>query len=198
MKLIFLLFISMFLISFASAGDLIQPIEQFKEFDLIQSCEDCTFVELTSMTYPNGNQLEMSKNMTKAGEDYTYRFGNTSQLGTYKYNTCGDLLRTASNTRVLTCETISFEVTPSGFSGTLGFYILFLILSLGVIILGFSLSDPIIVLLGSFGLYFVGLYILLNGIVGMRDVVYTWAIGIIILMLAAYISTRTAYEILSD
>ncbi len=43
-----------------------------------------------------------------------------------------------------------------------------------------------------------GLYILFFGLDGIRDPVYTWAIGIIILMLAAYISLRSAYELIID
>jgi len=91
-----------------------------------------------------------------------------------------------------------YNITPSGFTGTLGFYILILILSFGVIILGFGLQDAVIVILGSFGLYFIGLYILFFGLDGMKDPVYTWAIGLIILMLAAYISIRSAVELLNE
>jgi len=91
-----------------------------------------------------------------------------------------------------------YDITPSGFAGTLGFYFLILILSLGIMTLGFYLRDAPIVILSSFGLYFVGLYILFNGIDGFKDPVYTWAIGIIILMIAAYISIRSAYELVVD
>jgi len=91
-----------------------------------------------------------------------------------------------------------YNITPSGFSGTLGFYILIFILSFGIIIFGFYLKDAPIVILGSFGLYFVGLYILFYGLDGIKDPVYTWAIGIIILMLAAYISIRSAYELITE
>ena len=112
--IVFGLIVCASLIGMASAGQLEQPIKQNENFDLVQTCSDCIFVELTSMIYPNGSQLEMGVNMTKIGEDYKYSFGNTSQLGTYKYNTCGDLLQSASSTRVLTCETITFEVTYTG------------------------------------------------------------------------------------
>jgi len=91
-----------------------------------------------------------------------------------------------------------YNITPSGFSGTLGFYILIFILSFGIIIFGFYLKDAPVVILGSFGLYFVGLYILFYGLDGIKDPVYTWAIGIIILMLAAYISIRSAYELITE
>lgn len=91
-----------------------------------------------------------------------------------------------------------YNITPSGFNGTLGFYFLIFILSFGIILLGFYMEDPVIVVLGSFGLYFVGLYILFFGVDGMKDPTYTWAIGIIVLMLAAYISIRSSYELIID
>ena len=54
-------------------------------------------------------------------------------------------------------STFKIEVTPSGFTNTLGFYILILILSLGIVIFGISISDAPITILGSFGLYFLGI-----------------------------------------
>jgi hypothetical protein len=91
-----------------------------------------------------------------------------------------------------------YNITPSGFIDTLGFYFLILILSLGIIAFGFIIRDAPMTILGSFGLYFVGIYILFNGIDGLKDPVYTWAIGLIILMLASYISIRSAYELIVD
>jgi len=95
-------------------------------------------------------------------------------------------------------ETFYFEVTGSGLNNTFGFYILILILSFGLIVLGFSMGDAPITILGSFGLYFVALYILFNGINGIQDLVTTWAIGIIILGVATYISIRSTYELIVD
>jgi len=80
----------------------------------------------------------------------------------------------------------------------LGFYILVLIFSLGIIIFGVARNDPIVTLLGSFGLHFLALYILFNGIVGVKDLVTTWAIGIILLGFAAYVSVKSAYSLITD
>ena len=95
-------------------------------------------------------------------------------------------------------ETLYFEVTGSGFHNTIWFYVLILGISGGIMVLGFKLTDAPIVILGTFGLYFIGIFILINGIVGIRDLVTTWATGIIILGLAAYISTKSAWELIND
>jgi hypothetical protein len=95
-------------------------------------------------------------------------------------------------------ETLYFEVTGSGFHNTIWFYVIILCISAGIMILGFKLLDPPIVILGTFGLYFLGIYTLLNGIVGIRDLITTWAIGIIILGLAAYISIKSSWELINS
>ena len=94
-------------------------------------------------------------------------------------------------------ETLYFEITGSGFNDTFGFYILVLVFSIGIMVLGFWKQDAPIVILGSFGLYFLGLYILFNGLAGFRDPVYTYSSGIITLFVAAYISGKSAYELIT-
>lgn len=176
--------------SFSSAVGDIGIIKQFRCIDLYNYCPTCSYINLTAVQYPNGTIETMNLAMTKTENNYKYEFCGTELLGEHSYTTCGD------KGGVITCEDITFEVTPSGFTGTLGFYILIIALSFGIILLGFHLQDAPIVIIGSFGLYFVGLYILFFGIDGMKDPTYTWAIGIIVLMLAAYISIRSAIELL--
>lgn len=88
----------------------------------------------------------------------------------------------------------AFEITPTGFSGTLGFYILLLILSLGIIILGYYVEDPWVIVLGAFGLVLFGLFILLYGVNGIKDSYYTYGFAIITMMLGAYFGIKGALE----
>lgn len=90
------------------------------------------------------------------------------------------------------------QVTGSGLNDTTWFYGIILILSLGVISLGFYMEDSPITILGTFGLYFLGLYILFNGIAGVKDSVTTWGTGLIVLGIAFYISTRATYELITN
>ena len=114
--------------------------------------------------------------------------GNFSEVGEYNYG--------------IKCEGLglggisigSWMITPTGVGNLTQFYWIILVISATILILGFWLKDPWVVIFGTFGLYFVGLYILINGIVGIKDMVTTWAIGLIILAVAAYISIKTAGE----
>ena len=95
-------------------------------------------------------------------------------------------------------ETFYAQITGGGFNDSLGFFIILLVLSLGVVVIGFWMEDSPIIILGSFGLYFLGIYTLFNGIAGTKDPVTTWAAGIILLGIAAYVSVRSAHELITN
>lgn len=115
------------------------------------------------------------------------------ETGLYKVDfICNDQVDAGAN-----IETLYYQVTGDGFNSSLGFYILILAISFGVILLGFKLEDPWITILGTFGLYFVGIYILFNGIAGTKDAVTTWGVGIIVLAVAGYVSIKSAVETMS-
>ena len=81
---------------------------QNKNVSLRQTCDNCTFVNITSVTLPNSTLILMGQNMTKNGVDYNYTFVQTDLLGDYIYNVCGD------KDGILNCENIDFIITPTG------------------------------------------------------------------------------------
>lgn len=190
-KLFLILFVGMFLISLASADGTLGTFKLNDCISLYQYCDTCTYVNLTTVQFPNGTIQTINNAMTKTDVDYNYTYCDTSTIGTYYYTVKGD------KGGIVNTERISFEVTPSGFTGTLGFYILILVLSLGVVVLGYFAQDATVIIFGSFGLIFIGLYFLFNGINGIKDSVYTWGISIIILGLAFYLLVKASQEFLN-
>lgn len=81
---------------------------QNSAIQLHQTCSNCTFVNLTSVKYPNSLLEILNTNMENRGEDYNITFVNTSQQGFYIYNTCGD------KDGPLSCENIRFEINRAG------------------------------------------------------------------------------------
>lgn len=184
---------SVFLIGIIGFGAAqVQHLGTFKQnnhVNLTQVCDNCTYVNITQVLYPNSSFALLGQyGMTKNGTIFYLEFNNTATIGTYIYTTCGDL------NGVATCDSVDFEITPTGFIGTLGFYILILGLSIIIILMGILLQDGWIGVLGAFGLVLCGLFVILFGIDGMKDNAYTYGFGILISFLGAYLGVRGALE----
>lgn len=120
--------------------------------------------------------------------------GNFSNIGNHGYIVqCND-----SVSKLGGFSNVGIEVTPNGFLNNFGYYIIILLLSFGVMLIGFYIEDHWIVMFGSLGLYFLGIYTLFFGINGMLDKTYTWGFSILILGLAMYFSIRAGYEAFQD
>ena len=169
-----------------SALDTIKPGEINQEYEVLQTCATCSYVNI-SISNVDGLLISNVEMVDNGSGVWTYSF-TPMAIGRYDITGVGDIDGSEES------FSYYFPVTSSGLTGTLGFYFLILILSVGIIILGFKLDDPWIVILGSFGLILVGLFTMFYGIDGMKDTVYTWGLGIIILMLGCYISIRSAME----
>jgi len=173
-------------ISFVMAQE-VPTFKKDQNSTLFQICDDCTYVYLDSIQLPTKQMIFINQSMFKNQNSFEYYY-TFSSIGDGNYNVCGD------KGGVHKCEAIPYNVTGSGITDTIGFYIIILILTLGLVILGYSIQDVWVIILGAFGLVLFGLYILFYGIVGMEDNVYTWGIGIITLMLGAYFMTRASLE----
>jgi len=83
--------------------------EQNKNISLIQICDNCTYVNLTTVKIPNTTILEINRNMSLIGyTTYNYTFFVTGDLGDYFYTTCGD------PNGLFTCQSVDFTVTATG------------------------------------------------------------------------------------
>ena len=109
------------------------PLPQDSCGNLVQTCDNCTYVNITKVLAPNSSAILLGQfPMTKNGTEYNYTFCSTSSLGTYFYTTCGDL------GGVLTCQNVDFEVTPDGLRFTSEqstLYIILLILMVSVFLI---------------------------------------------------------------
>lgn len=179
LSLIFLSFF--FLFSFVSATS----FEQETSVDLKISTNSSGCV--ITVAYPDSGIMIQEQPMTDnvGYANYTLSSTLTSTLGEYKgYSNCST-------------EEISFNIESSNLNLTIGFYFILLILSMGIVILGFYIKDYWVIVLGGFGMILLGLFLLFYGIDGFKDTAYTWGIGIIILVLGGYFSIRGSLESLS-
>ena len=103
--------------------------------ELIQSCSNCTYNNITSIVYPNSSKaISGEYAMTKSGTEYNFTFCNTSAVGRYIVNGHGDL---GGNDYVWAYD---FEITPTGKETTTGqgFASIGIIISIVVLIFIFS------------------------------------------------------------
>lgn len=159
--LIAFLFLLLFLPMVSALDKTIAPVKQGECGNLFEICENCSYVNISTIVVPNSLTTFKDLEMTKSGTYFNYTFCDTTFLGTYVYTACGDL------NGVLTCEPISFEVTGNGkenaSGGVIVLFIIFFIILVGltcyfaIYTIGHlvSLDFDIIDLAFDWGLYFV-------------------------------------------
>jgi len=78
--------------------------------ELITSCSNCSFVNLTAIYYPplNGTILYPNAAMTQNANTYNYTFCNTNVVGTYIYTVLGN------PDGILDTGNICFQITQNG------------------------------------------------------------------------------------
>lgn len=184
----------------SAAVDTIPVQDTFKLNDLVDYKKPCynngSYCSATAtcnytIIDPKNRIIVDNKVATNQGSFYNYSF-YVSTIGVHTANMiCKDGDLTGN-------DTFYFDVTGNGFNTSLGFYIFVLLISAGLIVLGFTIKDAWTTIFGTFGLYFLGIYILLNGIVGIQDMITTWSMGLIVLGVAGYISVESAIEVVQE
>ncbi len=110
--------------------------------DLIQICADCTYVNFTSYTYPNGTRVINETAGIKSGPSFTHNSCNlTDQLGTWIIDGHGDVEGTDK------VFTYTYEVTSTGNPTPEGMPTF----QMGVIIIIFATSCFLLYLSSSMG-----------------------------------------------
>lgn len=121
------------MLQIVSSAEPLGIFTQDSTISLHQICNNCTSVNVTSMTFPNGTLRKMNLSMSKDGEDYNLSFSDTQSIGDYRYNTCGDL------DGIRTCENIAFTINRTGEELTEARSSLYILLTVMVFILFIAL-----------------------------------------------------------
>lgn len=153
-KLIFLALFLLLIPMVSSFDDNFNDLvaERNQCIQLPQECVTCSFVEITTVLYPNLTSTSIMTNMIQDGSSYSYNFCSTNATGTYTYCMNGDL--DGVNTTV--CQ--DFSITPNGEHASVGsavFYIgiiAVLVFFLGLCIYFFVTFDNLLNRVGTFGM----------------------------------------------
>lgn len=180
----------LFLFSTVSAAN-IAPIKQGRVARLVQVCDNCTFVNITTIQYPDSTISSINSVMTKDGANYNYSFLGTGSIGEYSYTTCGNPDGT------FTCETATFEVTASGYDNMLGLSIIIILIIYAIAFIGFFGRNEWVTILGGFALILLGLFTLNNGIDVFRNFI-TESFSFITIGLGAFFTIFTGLQIINE
>ena len=121
-KLFLFLFLGVFLISFACADSIGDGYKVDEEMQITNYCQagTCTYMNLSSIEYPNGTISYLNEAMTQNGQTFNYSF-IPDKVGTYSFITCGD-------STIAVCDKDTFTVTYNGESNQdVAIYIMLLV-----------------------------------------------------------------------
>lgn len=154
---------------------------------LTQVCSDASYINISSVSYPDSSVAlsETQMNSIGSGEFY-FDFNDTVKIGRYN-------VRGVSNGCDFTFSTY-FDITPSGNSGAANIvFVIFIIIAIYTItLIGFFGKVIPLTVIGGMAMIFLGLYLINNGIIIYRDdlTLYfsylTTGIGFILAMWASY------------
>jgi hypothetical protein len=107
MKKIMFLWIGLLLLSSVYALDSLGTFKQDEAVRVTQVCSDATYINISSIAYPNGNTAESGIEMISAGSgEFYYWFNDTSNLGRYQVRGISDGCTNQF--------AFYFDVTPTG------------------------------------------------------------------------------------
>lgn len=118
---ILILILGMFLVSSVSAIDCWATFEQNTEIQLIQKCPSCSYVNITSIIYPNGT-IFLNEEMEKNETNFNFTLPDSSQEGIISYGTIGD----KNGANPPNYEDLCIEITRTGSSVNTGESIMYI------------------------------------------------------------------------
>ena len=159
-------------------------VKQGQPYVFNQFCANSTYSNISTIKLSSQVILNQTAMVEISDDNYRYTFSNTSTLGTYTIVSYCD----ENGEKVGALN--DFEVTPSGFINTFGFYLIILFFLSGLIILGYSTQEAWFIMFAGFGFMMIGLYSIINGVVGFKDMFMTWGLGLFELGLGFYFTIR--------
>lgn len=150
-------------------------IKQNKNFTLTVQSNNATQCNLSSIDYPSGASTIFNTIMTKDGQTFY------TNINSSNYNSLGDICHNIICTDGLTYEpgSVCRNISPSGFSDNLGFYIILIVIVGSVMVIGFAFKEEWFVMISGMLLVMVGIYSINYGVAGFRDMFMTWGIGLL-------------------
>ena len=193
MKKILIILMGIFLITiisqlgFVSADGNLGTFKQADCIELYQYCNNCTYVNVTNIQYPDGVTETTNLAMTKEDIDYNYTFCNTTKLGTHYYTVKGD------KDGVVNTERMSFEITTTGRVAEVKIAIFMLLISLVAFIFALYSTNYAIGFISGVLFLMTGIYLIVYGFGDVANM-YTQAMAYIVIAFGLFIMLIAGWE----
>lgn len=151
-----------FLISFVSSLASLGTFKQGECVRLIQTCDNCSYVNITSVMYPNSTIAVSNEAMTKVDTEYNYTFCNANYTGQYIVNTKGDPdgTTTASSYTFIVLPLGTQQTTAQGLN-SIAFLLMMVFLTCFIAFVGFKfLEQDLLWPLGVFFIFLMFLFLI--------------------------------------
>jgi hypothetical protein len=189
-----ILFLILSVTTIFATTDVIQSLPPIKQYDCVmisQICGNCTYINISSISYPNSSKAVEEVAMTKNGTEYNYLFCDTSNLGEYQVKGYYD------KNGIVDVWTYPIDVTTTGNNDN---YVIPLFLGLGAFILlifAFVLKNNYIGFMVGILFIMLGIYTIIYGLGIMSDL-YTTSIAYVSLGLGLFIFLASAYSAINE
>lgn len=159
--------------------------------ELKQTCANCSYVNLTTIIFPDSSTVTINDVMTKSGSGFNYTFCNNTQLGNYIVNGIGD------PQGVQTIFAYDYSITTTGNSYP---YAIPLFIGLGAFILlifAFGMKNNYIAFISATLFIVLGIYLMVYGLSIISDF-YTQTLSYVSLGIGLLLLLASAYSAIND
>jgi hypothetical protein len=179
-------------ISLVSAIDDLGTFKKYSCVQLIQTCPNCTYVNISRIIYPDTTQALGQVAMVRTGTFYNYSFCKTSQLGTYTVNGFGDL------DGLEEVWVYTFTITPSGGpENNTTFFIIFAVSAVVLLVLAFMFENYVFSIISGFTFLGLGVYSMANGFGNITNL-YTQILSVIIIGFGGIITIISGLDLIKE
>jgi hypothetical protein len=159
--------------------------------ELKQTCANCSFVNVTTIIFPDSSTATINAEMTKSGSDFNYTFCNNTMLGNYIVNGIGD------PQGVLTIYAYDYSITTTGNDFPYTIPLFLGIAAFILLIMGFWIKNNYVVFIAGTLFVVLGLYLIIYGLSIISDM-YTTALAWVTLGIGLLLILASAFSAIND
>ena len=159
--------------------------------ELKQTCANCSYVNITSILFPDSTPTIINSEMTKSGSEFNYTFCNNSMLGNYIVNGIGD------PQGVQTIFAYDYSITTTGISAPYTIPLFIGLAAFILLIFAFGMKNNYIAFISGTLFVVLGIYLMIYGLSIISDF-YTQALSYVSLGIGLLLILAAAYSAIND